>query len=74
MNAPFALVKAANSIDDPLQNLPSFKKYEKNDLQIQLSAKRITDLDKDTKTWLMELITKNMKESYEKSNWGWNGK
>ena len=71
MNVRVALVKAANRVDDPLQGLPSFKKYEKGDIQVELSAERVIDLDKDTKTWLMELITKNMKELYEQSEWGW---
>ena len=28
-------------------------------------------LDSATKSWLMDLITRNMKALYEKSDWGW---
>jgi len=71
MNARVAIVKAANNTSDPLENLPSFKKYSKNDVEVELTAERIGDLDDATKKWLMELITKNMKKLYEESEWGW---
>merc|ERR1712226_1704440 len=71
MNARVALVKAANSVSDPLENLPSFKKYSKNELEIEIAAERVTDLDEATQNWLVELITKNMKKLYEESEWGW---
>jgi len=71
MNSRVQLVKAANSAEDPLENLPSFKKYEKNGMNVAISAERLTDLDKDTRAWLMDLITRNMKALYEKSDWGW---
>jgi len=71
MNARVAIVKAANSSSDPLENLPSFKKYNKNDLEVELTAERLTDLDETTKTWLMEVLEKNMKALYEESDWGW---
>jgi len=71
MNSRVQLVKAANSVEDPLENLPSFKKFEKNGMNVMISAERLTDLDKDTRFWLMDLITRNMKALYEKSDWGW---
>merc|ERR1712038_928509 len=71
MNARVAIVKAANNTTDPLENLPSFKKYNKNDLEVELTAERLTDLDETTKTWLMEVLEKNMKALYEESDWGW---
>merc|ERR1712223_689621 len=71
MNARVAIVKAANNTTDPLENLPSFKKYNKNNVEVELTAERVTDLDEATKKWLMELITKNMKKLYEESDWGW---
>ena len=48
-----------------------FKKYSKNDVEVELTAERVGDLDDATKKWLMELITKNMKKLYEDSDWGW---
>merc|ERR1712226_1349040 len=71
MNAREAIEKAANNTSDPLENLPSFKKYSKNDLEVELTAERVTDLDETTKKWLMDLLTKNMKTLYEESDWGW---
>lgn len=71
MNARVALVKAANAVDDPLENLPSFRKYDKNEMNVTLAATRVTDLDETTKEWLMDLITRNMKALYEQSEWGW---
>merc|ERR1712038_430604 len=70
-NAREAIVKAANNTTDPLENLPSFKKYNKNNVEVELTAERVTDLDEATKKWLVELITKNMKKLYEESDWGW---
>jgi len=71
MNSRVQLVKAANSVEDPLETLPSFKKYEKKGMNVVLSAERVTELDEPTKDWLMDLITRNMKALYEKSDWGW---
>ena len=48
-----------------------FQKYNKNDLEVELTAERLTDLDETTKTWLMEVLEKNMKALYEESDWGW---
>ena len=51
-----------------------FQKFNKNDQNLTLSTKRVTDLDQDTKEFIIDLLTKNMKELYEKSEWGWNDK
>jgi len=71
MNTRVQLVKAANSVEDPLENLPSFKKYDKNGMNVTISAERLSELDGETKSWLMDLITRNMKALYEESDWGW---
>jgi len=71
MNSRVQLVKAANKVEDPLENLPSFTKFDKNGVNVRLSAERVTELDEATKDWLMDLITRNMKALYEKSDWGW---
>lgn len=71
MNSRVQLVKAANDVEDPLENLPSFKKYEKGGMNVMISAERLSELDKPTRDWLMDLITRNMKALYEKSDWGW---
>jgi len=74
MNARVAIVKTANDVPDPLAELPSFKKFNKNGLDLTLETKRVTDLDDFSKTWLMDLLRANMKDMYEKSEWGWNEK
>jgi len=71
MNDRVKLVKAANDVEDPLENLPSFKKYEKGGMNVMISAEKVTDLDQTTKDWLLDLITRNMKALYEESDWGW---
>merc|ERR1711974_32323 len=71
MNDRVKLVKAANNVEDPLENLPSFKKFEKGGMNVMISAERVTDLDQTTKDWLLDLITRNMKALYEESEWGW---
>ena len=52
-------------------SLPSFKK---NGLDLNIETTRVTDLDDCSKTWLMDLLRANMKDLYEKSQWGWNEK
>ncbi len=37
-----------------------------------LSTERSTSLSQETKEWLMRLLTSNMREMYENSDWGWN--
>ena len=39
-----------------------------------METTRVTDLDDYSKTWLMDLLRANMKDMYEKSEWGWNEK
>ena len=58
-------------IDKAFNSYLYLQKYNKNNVEVDLTAERVTDLDEATKTWLMELITKNMKKLYEESDWGW---
>jgi len=74
MDARVAIVKTANLQDDPLASLPSFKKYNKNDVDLTLSTKRVTDLSQDKKEVIIDLLEINMKKLYEESEWGWNAK
>lgn len=43
----------------------------RNDLNLSLSTVRAPQLDPETKSWLMDLIQRNMKSLYEQSSWGW---
>jgi len=74
MDARVAIVKTANLQDDPLESLPSFKKFSKNGLDLTLSTKRVSDLNHDGKEFIIDLLAKNMKKLYEDSEWGWNDK
>jgi len=74
MDARVAIVKTANLQDDPLDSLPSFKKFSKNGLDLTLSTKRVSDLNHDGKEFIIDLLAKNMKKLYEDSEWGWNDK
>eukprot|EP00466_Bigelowiella_natans_P012617 jgi/Bigna1/85820/estExt_fgenesh1_pg.C_60197 len=58
-----ALVSDANSIDDIFSILTAFKKYRK--MNISCSFKRYEELTKDEKSWVFELLEKNMKTHYE---------
>ena len=50
------------------------KKYNKNDVDLTLSTKRVTDLSQDKKEVIIDLLEINMKKLYEESEWGWNAK
>ena len=65
-------VNKANSQEDPLDALPSFQVYNKNDVDLIIEAKKVADLDTETKDWIVNLMERNMKEMYVKSEWGWN--
>ena len=66
MNAGVTRVKAANSQDNPLEVLPSFSKFNRNGVNLELETKKVVNLDQETKDWIVELMEKNMKEMYEK--------
>ena len=50
------------------------KVLNKNGKTWNLSTQRITDLDKEEKKDIVDLLIHNMKTQYEKSSWGWNEK
>jgi len=74
MDAGWLNVKKANNQSCPLDQLPSFKKYNRNDLSVSFETLRAPDLDEKTKDWVFTLIKGNMKDMYQKSDWGWNEK
>ena len=45
LNERSKLVKAANDTQDPLEQLPSFKKYDKKGINVEFSTEKATDLD-----------------------------
>lgn len=62
----------ANALENPLAVLPSFQVYKRNDVNLVIEAKKVTDLDSATRDWIVDLMERNMKEMYVKSEWGWN--
>lgn len=64
-------VDAANKLEDPMQSLAPFKKYERNELSLTIECKKVSDLEKDTTDWVFDLTKTNMKSLYESSDWGW---
>ncbi|XP_072407313.1 N-alpha-acetyltransferase 40 isoform X2 [Chiloscyllium punctatum] len=71
MDAVCAKVETANKLTDPLASFPSFKKYDRNGMNIVIECKRVTDLDPSTLDWAVELTKTNMQTMYEQSEWGW---
>ena len=65
-------VNKANAQENPLVVLPSFQVYKRNDVDLVIEVKKVTELDSETRDWIVDLMERNMKEMYVKSEWGWN--
>jgi len=72
MNAGWSTVNKANAQKNPLDLLPSFNSFKKDDLHLRLETKSVTALDQETKDWIYSLLETNMKDYYFQSDWGWN--
>merc|ERR1711936_1234598 len=72
MNSGWTNVNKANALENPLVALPSFQVYNRDDVNLLIEAKRVTELESETKDWIVNLMQRNMKEMYVKSEWGWN--
>merc|ERR1711936_872447 len=72
MNSGWTNVNKANALENPLVALPSFQVYNRNDVNLLIEAKRVTELESETKDWIVDLMERNMKDMYVKSEWGWN--
>ncbi|XP_038073497.1 N-alpha-acetyltransferase 40-like [Patiria miniata] len=66
-----AVVDAANALDDPMESLAPFKKYNRNGLNLTIDCCRSTSLDEQTLDWAFNLTKKNMQTLYEASKSGW---
>merc|ERR1711893_519280 len=68
MNAGVAIVKLANSVEDPLGNLPKpFSVFNKNGLDLTLETVRAPEVDEKTLVWAFDLVKTNMKPLYEEA-------
>ena len=66
MNAGVANVKLANSVEDPLGNLPKpFSVFNKNGLDLTLETVRAPEVDEKTLVWAFDLVKTNMQPLYE---------
>jgi len=62
-----ALVDKANELEDPMVELPVFKKFNRNGLNLTIEAVKVSTLDKETKQWAFDLTKKNMQKHYEEA-------
>ena len=51
-----------------------FQVFSKNGVKCNLSTQRVKDLEQSEKDVVVDLLIRNMKALYQKSNWGWNEK
>lgn len=64
------LINKANSLEAPLPNL--YQNFtSKDEINFDISCSRAKDLPPETCSWIMDLMERNMKKSYESSSWGW---
>jgi GNAT superfamily N-acetyltransferase len=66
------LVKAADSQPDPLSALPSFAAYTRGGVSLTLETKKFSGLGVLDREWMFDLLERNMKDMYQKADWGWN--
>lgn len=69
-----ALVNRAKAKRDPLDELSISLKMSLADLDASITGAHWCNLDKETQDWVLKLEEANVREMYEKSDWGWNGK
>ncbi|XP_023242968.1 N-alpha-acetyltransferase 40-like [Centruroides sculpturatus] len=65
------LVKIANRLKDPLQELCCESKYTENNLNLSIVSMPSSHLDETTIQWAFQLTKTNMKTLYETCEWGW---
>lgn len=60
MTQAMAAVAQANSLEDPLEPFPVFRKFNKNNLEVELFTKKCSQLNEGTKNWAFSLTKRNM--------------
>merc|ERR1712079_837702 len=58
MNAGVATIKKANAQTNPLEPLPSFQVFQKNGVNLKIEARRVTELDTETRDWILDLLAR----------------
>ncbi|OHT08978.1 N-alpha-acetyltransferase 40 [Tritrichomonas foetus] len=69
INQKRAQIAECEKLEDPLSLVPMFKKFNKNGLNVDVSA--LNKCPEEFEEWAFQLIEKNMKAIYEET-WGWN--
>lgn len=64
MVAAKIVVDNANKLEDPLQPFPVFRKFSKNNVEVELSVSKVANLHADVIDWIFNLTKKNMFEKY----------
>ncbi|KAH7967864.1 N-alpha-acetyltransferase 40 [Rhipicephalus sanguineus] len=66
------LVRTANASADPLQAaITEPAVYVRDGLRVRVSCVRATAAPNDLREWAFDLVSQNMRELYESSQWGW---
>lgn len=60
MNQAMAVVTQANDLEDPLEPFPVFRKFNKNNLEVEFFTKKCSQLNEGTKNWAFSLTKRNM--------------
>ncbi|XP_011309419.1 N-alpha-acetyltransferase 40 [Fopius arisanus] len=67
------LVEKANAQENPLDAVENFHSYCTPDgTDVKLRCERVGNLPEGVLPWVFDLMERNVKAMYEKSNWGWN--
>lgn len=65
-------MRKANESPDPLQAaITEPAVYIRDDLRVRVSCVRATAASNDLREWAFDLVSQNMRELYEASQWGW---
>ncbi|XP_025996365.1 N-alpha-acetyltransferase 40 [Solenopsis invicta] len=65
------LINKANALLNPLETLPKFQEYMKDNDTFKLACIKAKDARLELLTWILDITERNMKDMYERSNWGW---
>jgi len=74
LNACHEVIKAANSVDDPLAQWIAFQSFKKDSEELEIRCKKRENMSEDEISQVFTLVESNMKSLYEASNWGWSEK
>ncbi|KAI4472726.1 hypothetical protein M0802_016541 [Mischocyttarus mexicanus] len=66
------IINKVNSMKDPLEMIEKFNTYKgENAFIVNLICVKGKDASSESRLWIFDIMERNMKDLYEKSNWGW---